>query len=229
MMGIIDEQFKNELAELMIYLINNDVSGMISQLTYMGMIDENVDTRSLRYDLTDMMFKYYGTELNEVHGGMNELINTMRKYHIFMPRELVLLARGIGMVEETGQKLDPTFNAVQVGKPVIKKVVKKKFSPLTFADYLKKNVIEMEHILKNIPLSLTKTLYKLEEGEISIKIEHEGLEKITNKVSVALILSALFDWFFNDNDHRQWSKFDQIPIPWIFRIWCKCCAGCDSL
>lgn len=71
MMGIIDEQFKTELAELMIYLINNDVSGMISQLTYMGMIDENVDTRSLRYDLTDMMFKYYGTELNEVHGGMN--------------------------------------------------------------------------------------------------------------------------------------------------------------
>ncbi len=191
MMGIIDEEFKNELAELMIYLINNDLSGMISQLTYMGMIDENVDTRSLRYDLTDMMFKYYGTELNEVHGGMNELINTMRKYHIFMPRELVLLARGIGMVEETGQKLDPTFNAVQVGKPVIKKVVKKKFSPLTFADYVKKNVIEMEHILKNIPLSVTKTLYKLEEGEISIKIEHEGLEKITNKISVALILSAL--------------------------------------
>ncbi len=29
-----------------------------------------------------------------------------------MPREFVLLARGIGMVEETGEKLDPTFNAV---------------------------------------------------------------------------------------------------------------------
>lgn len=191
MMGIIDDEFKNELAELMIYLINDDVTGILSQLTYMGMINENVDTRSLRYDLTDMMFKYYGTELNEVHGGMNELINIMRKYHIFMPRELVLLARGIGMVEETGEKLDPTFNAVQVGKPVIKKVVTKKFSPLTFADYVKKNVIEMEHILKNIPLSITKTLYKLEDGEISIKIEHEGLERITNKLSVALILSAL--------------------------------------
>ncbi len=191
MMGIIDEDFKNELAELIIYLINNDVGGMISQLTYMGMIDENVDTRSLRYDLTDMMFKYYGTELNEVHGGMNELINIMRKYHIFMPRELVLLARGIGMVEETGEKLDPTFNAVAVGKPVIKNVVAKKFSPLNFADYVKKNVIEMEHILKNIPLSVTKTLYKLENGEIRIKIEHEGLERITNKISVALILSAL--------------------------------------
>ena len=191
MMGIIDDEFKNELAELIIYLINNDVNGMISQLTYMGMIDEHVDTRSLKYDLTDMMFKYYGTELNEVHGGMNELINIMRKYHIFMPRELVLLARGIGMVEETGEKLDPSFNAVEVGKPIVKKVVEKKFSPLNFVDYIKKNVIEMEHILKNIPLTVTKTLYKLEEGEIRIKIEHEGLERITNKLSIALILSAL--------------------------------------
>ena len=191
MMGIIDDEFKNELAELIIYLINNDVNGMISQLTYMGMIDEHVDTRSLKYDLTDMMFKYYGTELNEVHGGMNELINIMRKYHIFMPRELVLLARGIGMVEETGEKLDPSFNAVEVGKPIVKKVVEKKFSPLNFVDYVKKNVIEMEHILKNIPLTVTKTLYKLEEGEIRIKIEHEGLERITNKLSIALILSAL--------------------------------------
>lgn len=191
MMGIIDEEFKNELAELMIYLINNDVGGMIGQLTYMGMIDEKIDTRSLKYDLTDMMFKYYGSQLNEVHGGMNELIHIMRKYHIFMPRELVLLARGIGMVEETGEKLDPSFNAVAVGKPVIKNVAKKKFSPLNFADYVKKNVIEMEHILKNIPLTVTKTLYKLEEGDIRIKIEHEGLERITNKLSIALILSAL--------------------------------------
>ena len=53
---------------------------MINQLTYMGMIDEHVDTKSLKYDLTDMMYKYYGTELNEVHGGMNDLIHIMRKY-----------------------------------------------------------------------------------------------------------------------------------------------------
>ena len=58
-------------------------------------------------------------------------------------------------------------------------------------DYVKKNVIEMEHVLKNIPLTVTKTLYKLEEGEIRIKLEHEGIERITNKISIALILSAL--------------------------------------
>jgi ubiquinone biosynthesis protein len=192
MMGVLDDEFKQNLAELIIYFIDNNVNGMINQLKYMDMIDEHyVDTKSLKYDLTDMMYKYYGTELNEVHGGMNDLINLMRKYHVTMPREFVLLARGIGMVEETGEKLDPTFNAVLVCKPIIKEVIRKKLTPLNFVDYVKKNVIEMEHVLKSVPLTITKTLYKLEEGEIRIKIEHEGLERITNKLSVALILSAL--------------------------------------
>ena len=191
MMGVLDEEFKQNLAELIIYFIDNNVSGMINQLTYMGMIDEQVNTKSLKYDLTDMMYKYYGTELNEVHGGMNDLIHLMRKYHVSMPREFVLLARGIGMVEESGERLDPSFNAVEVCKPIMKRVIRKKLTPLNFLDYVKKNIIEMEHILKSVPLSITKTLIKLEEGDIRIKVEHEGLERITNKLSVALILSAL--------------------------------------
>jgi len=191
MMGVLDDDFKHNLAELIIYFIDNNVGGMIEQLTYMGMIDENVDSRSLKYDLTDLMYKYYGTELNEVHGGMNDLIHLMRKYHVSMPREFVLLARGIGMVEETGEKLDPTFNAVEVCRPIIKGVIRKKLTPLNFVEYLKKNIIEMEHVLKSVPKTITKTLYKLEEGEIRIKVEHEGLERITNKLSMALILSAL--------------------------------------
>ena len=191
MMGVLDDEFKQNLAELIIYFIANDIGGMINQLTYMGMIDAQVDTKSLKYDLTDMMYKYYGTELSEVHGGMNDLIHLMRKYHVSMPREFVLLARGIGMVEECGEKLDPTFNAVEVCKPIMKGVLIKKFTPLNFLDYIKKNIIEMEHVLKSVPLSITKTLYKLEEGNIRIKVEHEGLERITNKLSVAFILSAL--------------------------------------
>jgi ubiquinone biosynthesis protein len=191
MMGVLDEEFKQNLAELIIYFIDNNVSGMINQLTYMGMIDEQVDTKSLKYDLTDMMYKYYGTELNEIHGGMNDLIHLMRKYHVSMPREFALLARGIGMIEESGERLDPSFNAVEVCKPIMKRVIRKKLTPLNFLDYVKKNIIEMEHILKSVPLSITKTLIKLEEGDIRIKVEHEGLERITNKLSVALILSAL--------------------------------------
>lgn len=42
MMGILDEESRENLAELIIYFIENNVKGMISQLIYMGIINENM-------------------------------------------------------------------------------------------------------------------------------------------------------------------------------------------
>ncbi len=191
MMGVLDEDFRQDLSELFIYIMDTNVKGTVSKLKEMGIIDEHVDTRSLKYDLTDLLFKYYGTELNEVHSGLDDLLRLMRKYQATLPRELVFLARGIGMVEETGGRLDPTFNAVEIAQPLVRKIARKRLSPLNFLDYLKKNIFEMEHVMKNVPVSITRTLYKLESGDMRIKVEHTGLEKSTNKLSMSLVLAAL--------------------------------------
>jgi ubiquinone biosynthesis protein len=191
MMGVLDEDFRQDLAELFIYLMDTNVKGTISKLKHMGILNEYVDTRSLKYDLTDLLYKYYGTELNQVHGGLDDMLRLMRKYRVAMPRELVLLVRGIGMVEETGRKLDPSFNAVEVSQPLVRKIARKRLSPLTFLDYLKKNMFEMEYTMKNVPQSITRTLYKLESGDMRIKVEHTGLERSTNKLSLSMVLAAL--------------------------------------
>ncbi|MBI5679663.1 MAG: AarF/ABC1/UbiB kinase family protein [Methanobacterium sp.] len=191
MMGILDKEFRENLAELIIYFMENSVKGMINQLIYMGIINESIDIKSFKYELTDLMYRYYGIGLNEMHGGMNDLISLMRKYKIHLPREFVLLARGIGMLEDTGLNLDPSFNPVETFKPMALKVIQKRISPLGFMDFVKDNLFEVEHLIKTLPRSVSKTLYRLEEGKISIEIEHKDLERISNKVSTALIIAAL--------------------------------------
>jgi len=71
------------------------------------------------------------------------------------------------------------------------KVIGKKISPLRIVDFLKDNLFEFEHLLKTLPRGISKTLYKLEEGKITIEIEHKGMERISNKISTALIIAAL--------------------------------------
>lgn len=191
MMGMLDKEFRENLAELFIYFMENSVNGIINQLHYMDIIDDSIDTRAMKYDLTDLMYRYYGTELNQIHGGMTDIVNLMRKYNVSLPREFVLMARGIAMLEETGEKLDPNFNAVEILKPLALKIIRKRITPLKFIDFIKDNIFEVDHILKTVPRTLTKTLYKLENGNISIEIEHKDLERISNKISMSLILSAL--------------------------------------
>lgn len=191
MMGILDADFQENLAELFIYFMDTNVNGIINQLMYMDILEQDARSRSLKYDLTDLMYRYYGTELKGIQGGMEDLVSLMRKYGVSLPREFVLMARGIAMLEELGLQLDPEFNAVEILKPMTIKIVKKKFSPFKLVDFIKDNIFEVEHLLKTLPRSINRTLYKIEEGKFTLEVEHKDLERISNKISMALIISAL--------------------------------------
>lgn len=191
MMGNLDNEFRENLTELFIYFMEVNVKGMINQLTYMGILNDSIDYKSLNYDLSDLMNKYYGIELKGIHGGLQDIVKLMRKYNVILPNEFVLIVRGLSMLEETGIRLDPDFNAVAILKPYTLKIVKKRLNPFKLIDLIKNNIFEIEHMIKTFPFSISKTINKLEEGNLSIEIEHKNLENITNKISVSLILSAL--------------------------------------
>ncbi len=191
MMGLLDQEFREDCAELVIYFLENSVKGVMNQLIYMGIINESIDLRSFRYDLTDLMYRFYGIGLNEMQGGMNGLISLMRKYKVQVPGEFSLLVRGITLIEDTGERLDPNFNPVEAFKPMARSVMRQKVSPSRTIDFIKDNIFEVEHLMKILPQGLSKIFYRIEEGKIKIEMEHKDLERITNKLSTALIIAAL--------------------------------------
>ena len=200
MMGHIDDEFREELAELFIFIINYDIKGIISQLIYMGIISESSDLKSLKYDIMDLMDRYYDADLKELGNIIKDLGTSkiMEKYQIKLPRDFVLLGRVITMVEDMGQKLDPEFNGVEISKPLAKKLVMRKLSPLRILDFIGENFFEFEHLMKILPRSISKTMMKLEEGKINIEMEHKNLDALSanidrssNRVSLSLVLAAL--------------------------------------
>ncbi|MBX7076208.1 MAG: AarF/ABC1/UbiB kinase family protein [Methanobacteriaceae archaeon] len=191
MMGYMDATFRENLAELFLFFISRDVDNMINQLRYMDILNEETDLKALKYDLNDMISKYYGAELHKMKGGMADLMDVMIDYNVTLPREFVLMARGVGMMEDTGQKLDPDFNVVKVLSPLAERLLWDKFSPRRGLDYVKHNAIEVEHLMKILPRFATSMLYKVEEGKIEIEVGTKGIDKATDKISIAIIIAAL--------------------------------------
>ena len=191
MMGILDQEFREDLADLVIHYLENNVKGVMNQLVYMGIINENIDMKAFKNDLTGIMYRFYGVGLNEMHGGLNGLISLMRKYNVQVPGEFSLLVRGIALVEDTVERLDPNFDPVEEFKPIARSVMRQKVSPSRTIDFIKDNIFEVEHLMKILPQGLSKILYRIEEGKINIEVEHKDLERISNKLSTALIIAAL--------------------------------------
>ena len=82
----------------------------------------------------------------------------------------------LAMAEDLGRKLDPTFNGITLAQPLIKKIIKKKMSPLRFLDYQTQYLFEIEHLLKDLPQTINRLMYRLESGEIKIRssVQRDG-------------------------------------------------------
>lgn len=200
MMGHLDNEFIDNLAELFVFIVEYDISGIINQLMYMRVIDDSVDIEELRSDLIDLLDRYYGSEIKNMGDMITEFSapDIMVKYRIKFPRDFILLGKVINMMEDIGRSLDPTFDAFKVAKPLIDKLLNERLNPLNILNYQTRYLFELQHIGKDLPRTVSQALLKAKKGEIGIDLEmkelgnfSKNLDKVVNRVSIAVVISAL--------------------------------------
>ncbi len=191
MMGVLDEDFRQDLAELMIYFSDRNIDGLINQLIRMDILNEKTDINILKSDLNDLFAKYYGVELSRFNGIIEDLLFLMQKFDVRLPNEFVLMARGLSMVENTGLRLDPDIDVVALLKPFARKLMVQRYNPLKMASNAKNSFFAFEHVLRALPSLISKTIYKVEEGEVTVNIEVKHISEIANQLSLAIIIAAL--------------------------------------
>lgn len=191
MMGVLDDEFRQDLAELMINFSDHNIDGLINQLIRMDILNEKTDISLLKSDLNDLFSKYYGMELSRFNGIIEDLLFLMQKYEIRLPNEFVLMARGLSMVENIGLRLDPNINVVEYLKPIARKLIVQRYNPKKMVNNAKNSFFAFEHVLKGLPSLISKTFYKIEEGEVTVNIEVKHISEIANQLSLAIIIAAL--------------------------------------
>lgn len=187
MMGFFDEEFKRNLSEVMVLFVDQDVDGLINQLMYMDILDYDVDTKNLRRDLNDLFGRYFGVELSRFDGVLDALMNLMQEYGVILPNEVVVMARGLSMVEAIAHNLDPDLDVFASVKPVAAQIARQRLNPKEYIKGKKSNIILYEHMIRNLPKLLTRTIHKIENEELQLRFEVD----ITDKVSIVALVSAL--------------------------------------
>ena len=177
--------------ELMIYFSDRNIDGLINQLIRMDILNEKTDINLLKSDLNDLFSKYYGVELSRFNGIIEDLLFLMQKYDVRLPNEFVLMARGLSMVENTALRLDPDVDVVALLKPFARKLMIERYNPLKMGHNAKNSFFTFEHMMRALPSLISKTFYKVEEGEITVNIQVNQISEITNQISLAIIIASL--------------------------------------
>lgn len=187
MMGSFDQDFKRNLSEVMLLFVDQDVDGLIDQLMYMEILDYDIDTRTLKRDLTDLFGRYFGVSLNRFDGVLEALLSLMQDYGVILPNEVVTMARGLSMIEAIAHNLDPEIDVFASIKPVAKEIAREKANPINYIKSKKSSMIMYGHMIQSLPKLLTRMIHKIDNEELQLKLEID----INDKVTIVALICAL--------------------------------------
>ncbi|MDP0496453.1 MAG: AarF/UbiB family protein [Verrucomicrobiota bacterium JB024] len=188
------------LADLFAAISSSDPEKVVRVLNIMAVGKDRLDETKLEKEIGFVLRKYQSKfgKSEPVGEIVLELLYVFGVNGITLARDYSLLAKAIVSIEESGIELDPSFDIRTIARPYLKKLAYERWNPINL---LKQNWWGLQgHFarLRELPGEIQRFFRKLEDGDISIKLKHEGFEALIssfdsgiNRLSFSLIIAAL--------------------------------------
>ena len=200
MMGHLDDDLREDLAKLFIFITEGDAKLLTKQLMYMGIVEDTDDYKQIEYEITMLLDRYYGMQFNEISGVLRGLIedDMLNEYGVVLPRDLMMVIRTISMIDDVGKDLDPSFNTTEIVRPYAMRMLADTVKPKRLASKTAANLMDAQHLAKKLPESLLNFFNVVEDGHLNISLDSSEIEhlnlvvsRIVNEIVIAIITAAL--------------------------------------
>jgi len=181
-------------------MTKGDVEQCIEILYDFDVIGNEVDIHELKTDIEYLLDKYYGRSLKQMDAAsmVSEWNGVLRRHQARIPANIALLVRGVIMITGFGTQMMPDFNVAMVFEPCAKKIMKERMSPKYIANSVFKDMPKYSRMLHKMPMQISHILSSAESGDLNIKFEHHGLDRIvmemnaaSNRLAFSFIISAI--------------------------------------
>ena len=189
--GILDDDFRKDLCDLLMLIADQDVNGLINQFMYMGVLEYTMDTTRLKRDLRDLFFRYFSQGSGALNETLNKLLDLMQDYGVVLPDEFVSMARGISMIESDATTLDPNIDVMACIEPIVKQAMEERMNVKNYLGDKKGSLLYYKNMLKALPPILMNAIHKVNNGDMSLRFEIDHLDRLVSKFSLVVIIAAL--------------------------------------
>ena len=202
MVGTLDEQTQDHLADLLIYINHQDADRLMDVLLDLGVSKKPIDRASLRHDVQHLLSTYWGLPLGELRitALLNDVFATMRKNHLHLPSNLSLLLKTVIMIEGLGVKLDPEFRLTTALDSYADRLIMRKYSPVKLIRNLGQASLDLARLGTEMPQQLRRIVNAAENGRLQVGMRPEGFDPIINrfeKISNRIVLGVIAAAFIN--------------------------------
>ncbi|WP_319506399.1 lipopolysaccharide core heptose(II) kinase RfaY [uncultured Methanolobus sp.] len=186
--GTIDDELRRNMLNLFYGIYKKRVDVVFEAfLKITGINKEDIDVRRFKIDLDDIISKqnYSAGERQS-----DNYATLALKYNLSLPSEFSTLERALILIEANCLELDPRFNLLENAKPVITRVLMKRYSPFEAFEYLQLEGDRYLEIVKNLPEGVNDVIETIRGYRI------ERLEKKTDEIRKYRTIDSITKYAF---------------------------------
>ncbi len=199
--GILRPEKRQTFINLLFALTNDDIELMLRSLEGFGIVIAEEHREALRDDLYIMIHDFgYGDEVGQMNFSIvvNELIESMRRYQLRVPMNLVLLLKVFMMVLDIGLRLDPKFNFNKEVTPYLTKLADTNTLSAGYAKRASTTLLDSADALLDMPRNLNLMMRRLSTGTFKLEIVDTdirklqmALDKASDKIMIGMVVASL--------------------------------------
>jgi ubiquinone biosynthesis protein len=198
--GYLDEETMLHLANIFLGYAEHDYDLVVEAFLEAGLISEEVmDMESFRIDLKDASEAFYGRSLQSisVKDVYDQIIQLVLRYHIRLPRNLLLLLKTFIQTEALGKILGSDASILEFTRPYAKKLIFRGYESRRIVKNLGRDSRYVGKYVLAMPKFVHDIFRQIARGKQRLEVWHDGFpqlevrfEKGLNRLTVGLVISA---------------------------------------
>ncbi|MBT8341667.1 MAG: AarF/ABC1/UbiB kinase family protein, partial [Desulfatitalea sp.] len=199
-MGYLDEETMQQIAHVFLGFAEHDYDLVMEAFETAGLINaDRMDLARFRQELKEVSEPFYGRSLKTI-AAKDVYDQTMRlvyKYHITLPRNLLLLLKTFIQTEALGKILDSDASLLEVTRPYARRLLERGYDAQKIFKNLGREAKIMSGYLRWMPKLAHDILRRLALGEHRLDLRHSGLDKASakfetglNRLTIGLVVAA---------------------------------------
>jgi len=155
--------------------------------------------QDFKSDLKEVSEPFYGRSLKtiSVRDVYDQVMQLILKYHIKLPRNLLLLFKTFIQTEALGKILQSNASLLEVSRPFAKNFLEKRYAPKNLFSDMEKDLKDLGYHLKMAPKWVHEILKQTAAGKQRLELHHSGfssmdtrLEKGINRLTIGIVIAA---------------------------------------
>lgn len=176
----IDEYFKQHMIKYAVAVAHRDIDGMVNEMYELRLVEPGTNKAILR-DLAELFLEVQEQgklSARKVQQLTDTMMEAFYEFPFTLPSELVYIGRAASLIEGIGFIHDPWFDAIEVGRPIIKDMAQG-----ILKDQLQQDIPETlrQWGLRSYQtvLALQDIVFKTDREQLRIRLHPADLQTVT--------------------------------------------------